>query len=146
MSLVEPVIMQLLMNAFNRPQKTSLLPSKTGIALTVLAAFLGGTGIVYLLIAFHAVLIDTYSPAISALATGAAALLLAAFAAGVACHLDDIRKAKAEMEVRHDKDSLMAALEAATAGLEEPIAAHPRTSVVLASLAGFMAANKMHTH
>lgn len=143
MSLVEPVIMQLLMNGLNRPSKP-LLPTKEGVALGVLAAFLGGTGLVYMLIAFHAVMIDTYSPAVSALATGALAFLLAGFSAAAGCHLHTYRKAKARMTHENNKDTLLAAIEAATAGLEEPIASHPRTSVALATLAGFMAGDRLH--
>ena len=143
MSLVEPVIMQLLMNGLNRPSKP-FLPSKEAIALSVVAAFLGGAGLVYMLIAFHAVMIDTYPPSISALATGLLAFLLAGFSAGIACHLHDLRNLKARLKHANNKDSLMAAIEAATAGLEEPIASNPRTSMALATLAGFMAGDKLH--
>jgi len=143
LSLVEPVVMQLLMNGLNRPSKP-LLPSKTGIALTVLALFLGCTGIVYMLMAFHEVLLDTYAPWIAAVGTGASALLLSGFAAAVALHLQDIRDAKAKLMHRNDTDNLIAAIEAATKGLEDPIANHPRTSVLLASLAGYMAGNRLH--
>ncbi|MDE1153312.1 MAG: hypothetical protein PW788_12310 [Micavibrio sp.] len=143
LSLVEPVLMQLLMNGLNRPSKP-LLPSKTGIALSAIALFLGCTGIIFMLMAFHELLLDTYAPWIAAVSTGAAALLLAAFAAAVALHLNDIRDAKARLMHQNNTDSLIAAIEAATKGLEDPIANHPRTSVVLASLAGFMAGSKLH--
>ena len=143
LALIEPVIMQLLMNGFNRPS-TPMLPSKSGMALTALAVFLGCTGIVYMLIAFHEIILADYSPLIAALGTGALSLLLAAFAATTACHLDDLRKAKARIMHDNSRKSLIEAIEAATKGLEEPIADHPRTSVILASLAGYMAGNKLH--
>ncbi len=143
LALIEPVVMQLLMNGINRPS-TPILPSKTGMALTALSVFLGCTGIVYMLIAFHEIILADYSPLIAALGTGALALLLAAFSAATACHLDDIRKAKSRMMHDNTKNSLLEAIEAATQGLQEPIADHPRTSVILASLAGFMAGNKLH--
>ncbi|MEZ0259802.1 MAG: hypothetical protein ACAH80_02265 [Alphaproteobacteria bacterium] len=47
-------------------------------------------------------------------------------------HMDDTGKA------------LLDALDTATKGLEEPIADHPRSSILLASLAGYLAGNKLH--
>ena len=143
MALIEPVVMQLLMNGINRPS-TPILPTKTGMALTALSVFLGGTGLVYMMIAFHEIILAEYSPLVAALGTGALALLLAAFSATAACHLDDLRKAKARLMHDNTRNNLLEAIEAATRGLEEPIADHPRASVLLASLAGYMAGNKLH--
>ena len=115
---------------------------KTGIALSAFAGFLLLMGSVGLLVALHAWLLTQILPHEAALLTSAAAFLAAGLvmvASGIAA-----KRRKARKPLHAAGHSLMSLLEEATEGLEGPIAENPRLSVMLASLAGYVAGDRLH--
>ena len=144
MALVEPVVAQLIMNTLLTRHGRVDGRRKAEWFLFGFSAFLLAVGTVYLFLAFHATLTESFSPSVAGLITAAAAFGAAGLSALVALAIENRRSAERHHTMETAGESLFAALDAATAGLEEPIANNPRTAVLMASLAGFMTANKLH--
>lgn len=148
MAVVTPLLTQMLIdNIVARPAKQAVLPKKEDVVLSALVLLLLGCAAVFALVALDLHLATIYAPALAALLTAAAALGAAGVLTGgllLARHLRRKKRAAALPSSDQAKDALLAALESATQGLEEPIANNPRTSVFLASLAGYMAGEKLH--
>ena len=121
-------------------------PGLAGLWLLALSGVLACAGVVCLFIAFDTWMTALYGPVMAALATALGAFVLS----GIAAASFHQRKARVPASAAHDEsltqtaEALFAVLNHATEGLETPIAENPRTSVALASLAGYMAAHKMH--
>jgi len=152
MAVIAPLIAQMVIDGLvNRPAQQPVALRKTDVAFGLLSVFLMCAGAIFLLIAFYQYALISQGAVIAALLTGGAAVLASALI-GIGL---SIKKAARKSRQKHMasaaasqadrlKDELIAALSAATEGLEDPIARNPRTSVLLASLAGYAAANKMH--
>lgn len=146
MSFIEPVVMAVLNSWLSRPEKQRSV-KLSGLWLLAVSGVLSCAGLVYLLIAFNTWLAVQYGPVMGPLITGLCAFLLAGIAAMAFVQVEKKPAAPqpaSEDSVIQTAEALFAALEHATQGLEEPIANNPRTSVALASLAGYMTANKVH--
>jgi hypothetical protein len=145
MSLVDPMIIaQLLAGALVAPKATTTGKSAVVISLYAFAGVLLTMAAVFLLLALHACAVETYTPAQAWGITGGAALLAGLIGILMAVQLSDKRRRESRAGMENTGQSLIAALDSATRGLEEPIAGNPRTSVLMASLVGFLAGNKLH--
>lgn len=145
MSLLDPMIIaQLLAGALVSPKAATTGKSAAVISLYAFAGVSLTMAAVFLLLALHAFALETYTPAQSWAITGGAALLAGLLGILSAVQLSRRRHRIAHASMDNTGQALIAALDSATRGLEEPIAGNPRTSVLLASLAGFMAGNKLH--
>lgn len=115
---------------------------KASLGLSAFAGFLGLAGTAGLLVGLHDWLVTRIMPYEAALLTSAAAFL----AAGVAMIASGVmaRRKRRHSALHVTGNSLLSLLEEATAGIEGPIAENPRMSVMLASLAGYMAGDRLH--
>lgn len=146
MSLFEPIAMAVLNSWLSRPEKQRSV-KMSGLWLLAVSCVLSCAGVVYLLIAFNTWMVAQYGAVVAALATAGGAFVLAGIAAAGFVQVE--KKPPPQHPANGDSviqtaEALFAALEQATGGLEEPIANNPRTSVALASLAGYMTADKVH--
>jgi hypothetical protein len=149
--MLQPVIKQVLTGMLlrSRPVRT-VEAKKSGIMLLAIAGFLFAAAAVFLLIALYAWALGSFAPPLAALLTGLAAV----FTGGIACAAGGhAMKAKAEPAPKADlqdlgldklDDAVMAVADILAEHLEQPIRENPKTSVALASLAGYLAAEKMH--
>lgn len=145
MKILQPLVVALIDNWLSRPQKPGGIRA-AGLWLLAMSCLLTCAGVIYLLIACDTFLGVVYGPVISALATAVLAFALAG-ASALAFRRAERKPPQPtehETSLMETAETLFATLEHATQGLEEPIADNPRTSVALASLAGYMAANKLH--
>jgi hypothetical protein len=137
--------MALIDNWLHRPEKPGGI-RVAGLWLLAMSCLLTCAGVIYLLIGFNTWLAAAYGTVIAPLATAGLAFVLAGGAA-LGFRRAERRPPQPtahEASMMETAEALFSALEHATEGLEEPIAANPRTSVALASLAGYMAADKLH--
>jgi hypothetical protein len=144
MPVLQPVMISLLNSWLTRPQKSG--HSKlAGLWLLAMSCLLACAGLIYLLITLNSWIETYYGPTIAALGTALAAFLLSGLASAGYVWLERPKPvAQNEDSLIKTAEELIAAVERATEGLDEPIAKNPRTSMALASLAGYVTANKMH--
>ena len=144
MSVLEPVMISLLNGWLTQPKKSG--HSKlAGLWLLAMSCLLACAGLIYLLITLSSWIETYYGPTVAALGTALAAFFLSGLASAGYVYLERPKPvAHGDDSVVKTVESLIAAVERATEGLDEPIANNPRTSVALASLAGYVTANKMH--
>lgn len=144
MSVLQPVLISLLNGWLTRPQKSG--HSKlAGLWLLAMSCLLACAGLIYLLITLNSWIETYYGPTIAALGTAVAAFMLSGLASAGYVWIERPKPAaQGDDSMIRTAETLIAAVERATEGLDEPIAKNPRTSVALASLAGYVTANKMH--
>lgn len=144
MAILEPVVAQLIIHGLTRPKK-SHRHRKAGLMLIAASGLLSLIGVVYLFIALSAWLSGIFGPAAGPLLTGIAALALGGLATAGFRMLESRDPKRPKRDAMEDTgEALYSAVEKATRGLEEPIASHPKAAVLMASMAGYMAANKLH--
>lgn len=146
MSILEPAALALLNNWLSRPKGHQGI-NMAGLWLLAAACLLSCAGGIYALIGLNTYLALVYGPVIAPLGTALASFVLASFSLW-RYEAAQKRRAQASM-IKNDSlvetaETVLALIEQATEGLEKPIAENPRTSVALASLAGYMAAHKMN--
>lgn len=122
-----------------------LLPSrksKMDWALTALSVLLGGIGVFLAVLGLNRFLEGRYTPDIAAL-IAAAVVLTAALLAGVAAHRFRHRKALHLGSVKDELGkNIHTLIEQICSELDEPVRENPKTAVMLAALAGFIAARQ----
>ncbi|MDI1229499.1 MAG: hypothetical protein PSY14_17620 [bacterium] len=145
MALIQPMIAQMVLNAvLSRPTKAPGM-RKAEICLLAVAGILSVIGTVFLFMALHAYALVYYVPWVAATITGAGALIVGLTCAVIAGGMEEVRQRDGKrIDAEDPTKALLAAIEHATQGLEKPIHDNPRTSVLLASLAGYVAGNKLH--
>ena len=136
MSLVDPMIVAKILAGTLAAPRIVPAAGKSVLVLS-LYAFSGVlmlAATVLLLVALHTSAAAVYTPAQAWAITGCATmgLVTSRRARIIQNHMDDTGKA------------LLGALDSATQGLEDPVADHPRSAMLLASLAGYLAGNKLH--
>jgi hypothetical protein len=143
LSLLEPVLKEVLVEALRHQRRLQGKDIKTGIGFISLAGFLSCLGLIFLFYALYSHLAVSYTPAMAALIVGlgsSALSLIAAFAG--------MRILKGREKKLRDNPALTETLQAALAGLtqewEDPIRKNPGTAVLIAGLAGYMANKHMH--
>ena len=145
MGVIQPMITQMVLNAvLSRPSKAPGM-RKAEICLLATTGILSVIGAVFLFMALHSYFLTLYAPWVAATITGAVALIVGLICAVIAGGMEEARKRDFKRADAEDPaQALLAALNHATQGLEKPISDNPRTSVLLASLAGYMTGNKLH--
>lgn len=145
MAVIQPMIAQMVLNAvLSRPSKAPGM-RKAEICLLAVTGVLSVIGAVFMFIALHAYALVHYAPWVAATITGAAALIVGLTCAVIAGGMEEARQRDTKrIEAEDPAKALIAAIDSATQGLEKPIHDNPRTSVLLASLAGYVAGNKLH--
>lgn len=148
MSVLNPIITQLILDTvLHKPVKAVVAKKKAAWWLLALSILFVTAGLVYLMVALHLYLLTIYLPVQAALLTGGTCLMLGAIGGIGYVLLEDKRKLKAKAEAALNmgrENQMMALIDDLTKSLEEPIANNPRTSVVLASLAGFLTGHRIH--
>lgn len=145
MAVIQPMITQMVLNSLlTRTSKTPAM-RKAEICLLAACGIFSVVGVVFLFVALHAFALVYYVPWVAATITGSTALIVGLCCAVVAGNMEQARKAmKPQQGIEDAGEALLAALGHATQGLEKPISENPRTSVLLASLAGYLAGDKLH--
>ncbi len=146
MSFIEPILAAVINGWLARPEKQGG-SRMAGLWLLAMSCLLACAGLVYLLIGFDTWMSVLYGPVTASLSTALGAFILAGCAAGGFAWAERPKPAKPspeEQSLKETAEALFTMLEQATEGLETPIAENPRTSLALASLAGYMTANRLH--
>lgn len=143
MSGIASVIEKLLLAAVVNEKVWTPRRNRADWALAALFALLAGAGTVFLLLALDRYLGGVYPPYIAALLC-TAALFIAAFitAAVLAARRTSARKRNVINDTRGAlAENIHTMLDAVYVELENPVRENPKTSVLLATLAGFFLAN-----
>lgn len=145
MAVIQPMIAQMVLNAvLSRPSKAPGM-RKAEICLLAVTGILSVIGTVFLFMALHSYALAYFVPWVAATITGATALIVGLTCAVIAGGMEEVRQREAKrIDADDPAKQLLAAIDHATQGLEQPIHDNPRTSVLLASLAGYVAGNKLH--
>lgn len=146
MSLVDPMLIaKILASSLVSPRVAPAAGrSMLVLALYAFSGVLMLAATVLLLVALYSSAAAVYTPAQAWAITGCATMALGVIGILVA---KIVANRRARVIYNHMDDTgkaLLDALDTATKGLEEPIADHPRSSILLASLAGYLAGNKLH--
>jgi hypothetical protein len=107
------------------------------------AALLGVVAVIYLIFALSYWLRTQYSPDVAALATGGIALTVALLIAAVGYTYNVIRKSKIEAVTDEMKEKVVHALETMSEEMEDPIRNYPKSSIAIATLAGYLVGNRV---
>ena len=146
MSLVDPMIVAKLLAGTLVAPRVVPAAGKSILVLSIyaLSGLLITAAIVLLLVALHTSAAAVYTPAQAWAITGCETMGLGIIGVLVAGIVSNRRSRVIHNHMDDTGKALLAALDSATQGLEEPIADHPRSSMLLASLAGYLAGNKLH--
>lgn len=121
--------------------------SKAGFGLCAISGILGLVAIGFLIAAFYAWALVIYRPDIAALLTAGVAAGLAVVVAGIAYAVNNKRELERQLRQETMKDDLMGHLKAAIATVDDEfgdqVRENPVMAVLLAGLAGFVAADKI---
>ena len=143
MAILEPLIAQLLLQGLLPPPRKH---RKAGLLLLAAAGMLSALGVVYLFIGCERWLTGLYGPITGPLLAGASAMALGGLVAIAGYLTMQVRMSRGrELEAAEKMgEHLFTALEKATRGLDGPIASNPKSAVLMASVAGYMAGEKIH--
>lgn len=145
MAVIQPMIAQMVLNAvLSRPSKAPGM-RKAEICLLAVTGIFSIIGAVFFFMALHSYALLHFVPWVAATITGATALIVGLICAVVAGGMEEARQREGKrIDAEDPAKALIAALDHATQGLEKPIHDNPRTSMLLASLAGYVTGNKLH--
>ena len=143
MSRLLPVAEQLLMLGALGGQGPTRKQDRFNQIIFGTAALLGIVAIIYLIFALSYWLRAQYTPDVAALATGGVALAVALLIAAVGYTYNVIRKSKIEAVADEMKEKMIHALEAVSEEMEDPIRNYPKSSLALATLAGYLVGNRV---
>ncbi|HYD18611.1 MAG TPA: hypothetical protein VEF76_09045 [Patescibacteria group bacterium] len=144
MAIIQPMVAQLLINSVLSRKSKARGRSKAEFLLLVSSGFMSLVGIVFLFVALYDWAMLHYAAWMAAVITGGVGLAVGMTFAAIAGGMEAERKRHEPEQAEDPGEALLAAIDRATHGLEKPIADNPRTSVLLASLAGYMTGNKLH--
>lgn len=143
MSKLIPVAEQLLMlGALGGQMK----PRQSDRAQQIIFGFAGVlalVAVVYLIVALSYWLKMQYSPDVAALATAGITLSFAILVAAAGYTITVIRKTKVAAVTDELRDKVMQVISAVSEEMEDPIRDHPKSSVALATLAGYVVGNRL---
>ncbi len=143
MSRLLPMAEQLLMMGAIGGQMQPRRQDKTGLAIFGFSAVLGVVSMVYLIIAMSYWLKTQYTPEVAALVTAGTVLSLALLVAACGYAYNVARKSKVEAVTDELKIKVIKAIEAVSEEMEDPIRNYPKSSVALATLAGYLFGTKV---
>lgn len=146
MSLVDPMVMaKIVAGTLLAPRVVpSAGKSILVLSLYALSVVFMLAAIVLLLVALHTSAAVVYTPAQAWTITAGATMALGVMGILVATIITSRRARVIHNHIDDTGKALIEALDTATQGLEEPIADNPRSAMLLASLAGYLAGNKLH--
>lgn len=116
---------------------------KPGPGFIALSSFLVCLGLGFFIYAAHLWMQPRYSPEMAALLTAALSLWLAVMVLAVAYIGMGYRRKRLKMLGNSIVKNIQDAFEAVDADLRDPVGEHPRTALLLASLAGFVVGEKI---
>ncbi len=143
MSRLLPIAEQLIMVGALGSQMQQRKVDRTSQIIFGMAAVLGVLAVIFLIFALSYWLRAQYSPDVAALATAGVVLSLALLVTAIGYAYSTIRRTKINSVTDELKDKVMKAVEAVTEEMEDPIRQYPKSSVALATLAGYMVGNKV---
>lgn len=117
--------------------------SKAGLVLMGLSALCVFVAVIFLIVALHNWLGANYTPDMAALITAAFVALMAAIFGLLGYASINRRHSRLEAMKSELTDNLAALLEAVGEELDDPVRNHPKTSLAVAALAGFLVADRM---
>ncbi|MBI1301923.1 MAG: hypothetical protein GC137_09745 [Alphaproteobacteria bacterium] len=113
--------------------------SKTGFGLFALAGLLLGIALCFLIYASHLWLAENYPPETAAMFAGFLALGLAALCCLFAYGVIQYKRSQVKKLKKEIANTMNSVLEIANEEFGQPIKDNPKTAVIIASLAGFIA-------
>lgn len=134
---IEQIVLSMLMQGFSRPKR-----NPAGAALAVALIF-SVVGVSFLIAAGYEWLLMQHGLQTARLYTGAICITLALVAAAAAGAFYSYKRAKAETYYLVLRENVQSAIAMLGDEMEEPIRENPKTSILLASLAGYIAAEKI---
>lgn len=143
MSKLLPVAEQLLMLGALGGQMKPRKSDRTQQIIFGFAGVLALVSVVYLIVALSYWLKMQYSPDVAALATAGITLSFAILVAAAGYTITVIRKTKVEAVTDELRDKVMQVISAVSEEMEDPIRDHPKSSVALATLAGYVVGNRL---
>ena len=143
MSRLLPLAEQLLMMGAIGGQMKPRQQDKTLQIIFGFAAVLGIVSVMYVIVAMSYWLKTQYAPEVAALITSGAVLLVALLIAACGYAYSIARKSKIEAVTDELKLKVINAIEAVSEEMEDPIRTYPKSSVALATLAGYMVGTKL---
>lgn len=111
--------------------------------LYAVAGVLGVVALICMAAAFSYWLRQQYPPDVAALVAGLGILALALLVAAAGYAYSVIRKNKIEAVGDEIKDKVLKVLESVADEMEDPIRDHPKSSVAIATLAGYLVGNRL---
>lgn len=143
MSKLLPVAEQLLMLGALGGQMKPRQSDRTQQIIFGFAGVLALVAFVYLIVALSYWLKQQYAPDVAALATAGVTLSFAILVAAAGYAVTVIRKNKVEAVTDELRDKVMQVIDAVSEEMEDPIRDHPKSSVAIATLAGYLVGNRL---
>ena len=141
MTSLAPLAQQMAISFIAREHFSSRLIN-TRTALMFISFMLACTGMVFSLYAEYVWLQTFFLPEVAALITAGSAFMLALISAGCSKILDQRRKRTPLFDAAEITESISRIIESVGGELEDPVRDNPKTAIVLASLAGFLAGER----
>jgi len=146
---ISPLIASLVMSGLARAtvRKQDLGINATGVGLVFLAGLVGLVGFVFLVIAAYRVLLRAYEPVAAAGLTGGSVVLLAIILAFGGVRLIKLhRRPIAQIQETTDEKLHRLLNDFPVTEFENLVKENPKTSVVVAGIAGLLAADALRPH
>lgn len=143
MSKLLPIAEQLLMMGAIGGQMQPRKQDKTLQIIYGFAAVLVLVSVMFMILALSYWLKQNYEPDVAAIVTGGVVLSLALLVTAVGYAYSVIRKSKIHAVGDELKDKVFKAIEDISEELEDPIRDYPKSSVALATLAGYLFGTKI---
>ena len=138
--VAEQLILSVLMNGTGMSEKKN----QFGLGLAALSLFLALAGLGFLIAAGYAFLLDAYDAKTATLYMAVIIFGCTAVTSLTAYTLFKFRQRRLRSLQRTITDNIHSAINAVSDELEGPIRDNPKTAALIAGLAGFAAAHRMH--
>ena len=144
MSRLLPIAEQLIMmSALGSRAATPRPQDRLYQTIYAVSGVLAVVALICLAAAFAYWLRQQYTPDVVALVAGLGILALALLVAAAGYAVSEIRKNKIEAVGEEIKKKVLTALESVADEMEDPIRDHPKSSVAIATLAGYLVGNRL---
>ena len=151
MAALTPVLKQMMLDGIMSSPSMPRLPriSATGIFFLWFAAVTAVLAVGFLLFAEYAYLTVTYTPEMAALGVACTAMAISLLSAATGMVVMNKRSAKAKRMINMQPQpdiakTITGLIDSLSEELEEPIRENPKTAIMIASLAGFLAGDARH--
>ncbi len=143
MSRLLPLAEQLLMMGALGSRMTPRPQDRLYQTIYALSGILAVIALICMAAAFSYWLRQQYAPDVAAMVAGLSMLALALLVAAAGYAVSVIRKNKIEAVTDEIKNKVLNALESVADEMEDPIRDHPKSSVAIATLAGYLIGNRL---